>query len=260
MSDQNTTPERIWIKPCDPCENPYDYYVCDPRYLDGRETSYVKSVVSCAGCGGGLKRQSGQFVCRDCGKAETVQEVLARADRAAPTDNTALVEAEKRGMQKVLSHFRECAEHDQGGLDYSSLVGIPICNADELASEVAFYERAARHVQDVLDRATLASREAPPAAQEPVAWKDRICTICDGGPGNDGSCLCGMEKWNAAPPPACQQEAVTVAEAAAVLLKARDALEDKIEKQDGGTYWMTPEETNLRLLYPTALLALKGES
>ena len=84
MPDQNNAPERIWIKPCDPCENPYDYYVCDPRYLDGRETSYVKSVVSCAGCGGGLKRQSGQFVCRDCGKAETVQEVLARADRAAP--------------------------------------------------------------------------------------------------------------------------------------------------------------------------------
>ena len=84
MADQNNAPERIWIKPCDPCENPYDYYVCDPRYLDGRETSYVKSIVACAGCGGGLKRQSGQFVCRDCGKAETVQEVLAPADRAAP--------------------------------------------------------------------------------------------------------------------------------------------------------------------------------
>ena len=94
---------------------------------------------------------------------------------AAPTDNTALVEAEKRGMQKVLSHFRECAEHDQGGLDYSSLVGIPICNADELASEVAFYERAARHVQDVLDRAALASREAPPDSD---SGEKPLCPVC----------------------------------------------------------------------------------
>ena len=94
---------------------------------------------------------------------------------AAPTDNTALVEAEKRGMQKVLSHFRECAEHDQGGLDYSSLVGIPICNADELASEVAFYKRAARHVQDVLDRAALASREAPPDSD---SGEKPLCPVC----------------------------------------------------------------------------------
>lgn len=101
---------------------------------------------------------------------------IASADRAAPEGQVgALLEAEKRGMQKVLSHFRECAEHDQGGLDYSSLVGIPICNADELASEVAFYERAARHVQDVLDRADLASREAPPDSD---SGEKPLCPVC----------------------------------------------------------------------------------
>lgn len=128
MSDQNNAPERIWIKPCDPCENPYDYYVCDPRYLDGRETSYVKSIVSCSGCGGGLRRQSGQFVCSDCGKAETVQEVLARADRAAPTDNTALVEEmenlrDRNGKppltKEEMARFRELFP-----LDYLSRVAL----------------------------------------------------------------------------------------------------------------------------------------
>lgn len=123
MADQNNAPERIWILVADKT-----VVYAEPSDADYHEVEYI------------------------------------RADRAAPEGQVgALLEAEKRGMQKVLSHFRECAEHDQGGLDYSSLVGIPICNADELASEVAFYERAARHVQDVLDRADLAraDRAAP---------------------------------------------------------------------------------------------------
>ncbi|WP_314188817.1 hypothetical protein [Paracoccus yeei] len=136
MSDQNNAPERIWIKPCDPCENPYDYYVCDPRYLDGRETSYVKSIVSCAGCGGGLKRQSGQLVCRDCGKAETVQDVLARADRAAPADNTALVEKLRQRALAIRSLRRQ------------TKTDIYDAELDEAAASA------------------LANREAPPACQQ----------------------------------------------------------------------------------------------
>ena len=38
-----TTPERIYIKPCDPCRRDDDYYLCHPRYLDGRETAYVRA-------------------------------------------------------------------------------------------------------------------------------------------------------------------------------------------------------------------------
>lgn len=197
MTDQNNAPERIWIKPCDPCENPYDYYVCDPRYLDGRETSYVKSIVSCAGCGGGLKRQSGQFVCRDCGKAETVQEVLARADRAAPTDNTALVEE-----QRMKEHYRNCWK--------------------------AQLERA-----NGLE-AALASREAPPAATTDNTALVEECWWCEGtglsldDAGEPGIChKCkGDTVIPAAPAPG-------IAEAARVLA---NAVEDYFEGAGGSEH------------------------
>lgn len=156
MPDQNNAPERIWVRVTDKT-----VMYAKPSDADEFDVEYI------------------------------------RADRAAPEGQVgALLEAEKRGMQKVLSHFRECAEHDQGGLDYSSLVGIPICNADELASEVAFYERAARHVQDVLDRAALASREAQQPAGEamPVGCGKPCGYDCN------GACF---------DPHACQQEAVT---------------------------------------------------
>lgn len=204
MADQNNAPERIWIKPCDPCETPYDYYVCDPRYLDGRETSYVKSVVSCAGCGGGLRRHSGQFVCRDCGKAETVQEVLPHADRAAP-------------------------EGQVGALrDAHALT-------------------------------------PPPAAQEPVAWMYELATMIDaetGEYGGWGGTKLGLHKPDvpegsirnltplyAAPPPACQQEAVTVMEA---LAEERAGLCAHTGGPDGAC-----SETIKRI--DAALRALKGE-
>lgn len=37
-----TWPERIWIKPCHPCTEPDDYYVCHPEFLTGGATSYVR--------------------------------------------------------------------------------------------------------------------------------------------------------------------------------------------------------------------------
>lgn len=41
----------------------------------------------------------------------------------------------------------------------------------------------------VLDRALSEALSQQPAADS------RICRVCDGGPGNDGSCLCGHRKW-----------------------------------------------------------------
>lgn len=237
MADQNNAPERIWIKPCDPCENPYDYYVCDPRYLDGRETSYVKSIVSCAGCGGGLKRQSGQFVCRDCGKAETVQEVLARADRAAP-------EGQVGALRSVVGHLLREHEHGCGPItdkqwaslreahaltpppaaptDNTALVealpkGVTVqmvmdslCGMTKSGGLTPFQQINARYAY-LLIAAALASREAPPAAQEPEP------VGCLHGYCNAENCpACSQEEQEA--PPACQQEAGTVAEAAQVLL------------------------------------------
>ena len=43
MSADRIAAERIWIKPCDPCDRADDYYLCSPEYLDGRETTYVRA-------------------------------------------------------------------------------------------------------------------------------------------------------------------------------------------------------------------------
>lgn len=222
MADQNNAPERIWIKPCDPCENPYDYYVCDPRYLDGRETSYVKSIVACAGCGGGLKRQSGQFVCRDCGKAETVQEVLAPADRAAPEwqvpeqcpvcsgKSFAKIDGEQARWRCV--ECKTVTPPPAAPTGNTALVDV----LASLAAAISLLERGGKKAapsdkmfeQMLIDyraslergrTAALASREAPPAAPERQGYFGPM----------------GIPHWSRAltPPPACQQEAVTVAEA-----------------------------------------------
>ena len=38
-----TGPERIWVKPCFPCSEPDDYYVCHPQYLTAGATGYVRA-------------------------------------------------------------------------------------------------------------------------------------------------------------------------------------------------------------------------
>lgn len=35
-------PARIWLRPCHPCRDESDYYVCHPDYLSGSETGYVR--------------------------------------------------------------------------------------------------------------------------------------------------------------------------------------------------------------------------
>ncbi len=260
MADQNNAPERIWIKPCDPCENPYDYYVCDPRYLDGRETSYVKSIVSCAGCGGGLKRQSGQFVCRDCGKAETVQEVLARADRAAPEGQVRALEWEEIDDGKAFRAFlpiigsvrvepygccgwwevlwsmpgqcdklipdvfdnpndaKAAAQADYERRILAALTPPPAAPTDntalvdELRAEISDLQSNGLFSEaSLLERAVaaLANHEAPPEKKPFCRSRGNTGGIVDAG---DNGEVC----WASCPvchPPACQQEAVTVAEA-----------------------------------------------
>lgn len=51
-------------------------------------------------------------------------------------------------VEDILQSLREALQHDQGGLDYSKAVGVPISNASELRSEVAFYERAISFIED----------------------------------------------------------------------------------------------------------------
>lgn len=50
-------------------------------------------------------------------------------------------------VQDILNELREAMQHDQGGIDYSEAVGIPISNADELRAEVKFYERAIAFIE-----------------------------------------------------------------------------------------------------------------
>ena len=137
---------------------------------------------------------------------ESLKDILARADRAAPTDNTVLVEA----ARQVVEWFDTVAPHQRGP------------RIERLRVAVA-----------------LASREAPPAAQEPdrndfsTARAEGMEPKCNEAPRPTGwfefdentgeftGHWCsvkphdarGFRPLYAAPPPACQQEAVTVAEA-----------------------------------------------
>lgn len=226
MTDQNNAPERIWIKPCDPCENPYDYYVCDPRYLDGRETSYVKSIVSCAGCGGGLKRQSGQFVCRDCGKAETVQEVLARADRAAPEGQVRALEWEEiddgKAFRAFLPIIGSVRVEPYGCCGWWEVLWSMPGQCDKLIPDVFDNPNDAKAAaQADYERRILAALTPPPAAptdntalveaaQQAVnEWAEHLE---DGDPVPTWVAPLAAALASREPPPASQQEAVTVTE------------------------------------------------
>lgn len=97
---------------------------------------------------------------RDAAAATFGAHAMLIANVQPPTDAAAALarredEAFNAGMASVKNAFLESAQHDQGGLDYSAMVGIPICNADELETEVAFYERAAEFVQQEMDRIAL---------------------------------------------------------------------------------------------------------
>ena len=91
MTPPNDThaPERIWLKPCDPCKAPDDYYVCDPLYLDGREVSYVKDEVRCRVCQGGLRRANGWMICVECGITDDFKSAISRPSLSAAREAAA---------------------------------------------------------------------------------------------------------------------------------------------------------------------------
>ena len=57
-----------------------------------------------------------------------------------------LTTARNDTLQEVADWHIEVAKHDQEGLDYSSLVGIPISNWAELVSSVQVHEWCAREM------------------------------------------------------------------------------------------------------------------
>ncbi|WP_312784635.1 hypothetical protein [Brevundimonas sp.] len=59
-------------------------------------------------------------------------------------------------------------------------------------SPACFDDLARAHLAGKLEQAT---RELSALRAQPSARDNRICRICDGGPGNEGVCLCGEEAW-----------------------------------------------------------------
>ena len=62
-------------------------------------------------------------------------------------------------LEKIASWHDELANHDQSGLVYSSLVGIPISNADELDLSVRTHEWCATETRSLSPDATAALAE-----------------------------------------------------------------------------------------------------
>jgi hypothetical protein len=52
----------------------------------------------------------------------------------------------KAGLKAASEWHLDVAKHDQGGMDYSSAVGIPISNWDELDTSVRTHEWCAREI------------------------------------------------------------------------------------------------------------------
>lgn len=157
MADQNNAPElpdRIWAW----------------RFMAGERNEHMQ---------GGWDDKA------DPRETEYVRKDLARADRAAPTDNTALMEALAALLQAVCGEtgFAACVRRDTGKA----------------------YPWPALDIAEAKAQAALASREAQPAAQ--------MTFVDSGGKGGVALDLYGNVVVSksvgpvAAPPPACQQEA-----------------------------------------------------
>ncbi|WP_080622312.1 hypothetical protein [Paracoccus yeei] len=217
MTDQNNAPERIWLTDSEAelfgCydhdfngEGHISYTLTDRAAPEG-QVDREQVVQLCLKIAADRRAQAAGDATVDQKRrslAGAIQaEIIAEQVRAltpppaAPTDNTALVEAAAKAI------------HDG-----------PLCANDEVFDpETHHGQWCIEVVKTVL--AALASHEAPPAAQEPVAW-----LIEENGEGvsifTRDSSLAGARRSSpdftvtplyAAPPPACQQEAVTVAEA-----------------------------------------------
>ncbi|ARC35497.1 hypothetical protein A6J80_03080 [Paracoccus yeei] len=214
MTDQNNAPERIWLTDSEAelfgCydhdfngEGHISYTLTDRAAPEG-QVDREQVVQLCLKIAADRRAQAAGDATVDQKRrslAGAIQaEIIAEQVRAltpppaAPTDNTALVDVMEEALKRCLRIFEH---HGIGG-------GL----ADDIRQILAAF----------------ASREAPPAAQEPVAWQ---------GPGEKpheyspdymamGDCrICGHDYEAHHPsPPACQQEAVTVAEEQSALAAA----------------------------------------
>lgn len=118
-----------------------------------------------------------------------------RADRAAPTGSTGLMHRHTDKRRNVI--INRCST------DLETIINGHDPEIGNLNNDV--WDRLDKMAVEI--EAALASREAQPAAQEPVAQR---CAECDC---ENGGKECTWIKWTK-PDPASQQEAATVAEAA----------------------------------------------
>ena len=75
---------------------------------------------------------------------DEARAILAAIEPAIRADERARVVAE------AVSWHEEGAVHSEQGLEYSSLVGIPICNADELAQNAKWHRICATAIRAAL--------------------------------------------------------------------------------------------------------------
>lgn len=97
------------------------------------------------------KRHSGQWHVAAIG--ETTEYI-----RADLVDPAAIREA---ALREAAAYHQEIINHDQGGLDYSALVGIPIWNAEELRKSVALHERYRDDILALIDKKEGAANDWP---------------------------------------------------------------------------------------------------
>ena len=256
MADQNNAPERIWVRVTDKTvmyAKPSDADEFDVEYIRA-DRAAPEGQVQCCMCGrkdlstvegdGGEECQlwDGRWTCsRGCyDKACMIHEAALTPPSAAPTDNTALVEAAYHaGIDAAANRYRVCASPDVWDYFYTAY-------------------NAMLDLKTFPMPAALASREAPPAGQEPVAWRYRDPEDDKWRLSDDGKWMayrqskvdCEVQPLYTAPPPACQQEAVTVAEAGMAALKELANTQMNISLTD----WQRISST-----IDAALRALKGE-
>ena len=75
--------------------------------------------------------------------AAKITSLKARAEAA----EAALPAVYRLGLEDAASRFDEIAQHDQGGIDYSDLVGIPISNREQLVKSVKDAEMDAKYIR-----------------------------------------------------------------------------------------------------------------
>lgn len=106
------------------------------------------------------ERESDTVVNYDCLTGMSLRDhfathaMAAILARPAPTGSdalaAALAQARREALEEAAALHDEAAEHDAHGLEYSSLVGIPISNAEEVRASVKWHECYAAAIRALL--------------------------------------------------------------------------------------------------------------